>query len=212
MKRPILIGSIPVFSLDSLERKIKDSEGICDLVELRLDYMREVDPKILELLKPFAGRCILTLRSRDEVGINHFPDDIREAFLSKAVRDGFMVDVELVTSLRTGIKPFISSMHFLGKLPERSALSGLLEKARGMSKHVKIAYVPSHGSRSSMLHILEESENLSIMEIGGSPESRIAFSLLGSEMIYCHLGDPTASGQMECSRAVKIIDCIWRSL
>ena len=212
MKRPILIGSIPVLSMDSLGQRIKDSAGTCDLVELRLDYLQEIDPKILELLKPFAGRCIITLRSRDEGGINHFPDDIRETFLSEAVRNGFMVDVELATSVRTGINSFISSMHFLGKLPERSALSGLVEKASSIGKHVKIAYLPSPGSRSRMMNILEESRNLSIMEIGSGSESRIAFSLLGSEMMYCHLGEPTASGQMECHRAVKIIDCLWKSI
>lgn len=206
------MGSIPVHCLDTLEQKIRDTEGTCDLIELRLDYLKEIGMDVLELLKPFAGRCIITLRSQDEGGINYIPEDIRVAFLSEAVREGFMVDVELATSLRTNIRPFISSMHFLKELPEESTLSGLVGKASCICKHVKIAYVPSPGSRPMMVHILEESKNLSIMEIGGSPESRIAFSLLGSEIIYCHLGDPTASGQMECSRAVKIIDCLWKNI
>ena len=206
------MGSIPVRSMDSLEQKIRDAEGTCDLIELRLDYLQEIGLDILEPLKPFAGRCIITLRSQDEGGINHIPEDIRVAFLTEAVKEGFMVDVELAASLRTNIRPFISSMHFLKELPEESTISGLVGKASGICKHVKIAYVPSPGSRSRVVHILEETKNLSIMEIGGGPESRIAFSLLGSEIIYCHLGDPTAPGQMECSRAVKIIDCLWKNI
>lgn len=212
MRRPILVGSIPVHSLNTLGQKIRDAAGTCDLVELRLDYLPEIDMGIMELLKPFAEKCILTLRSEEEGGINHFPEDARVAFLSEAVRNGFMVDSELATSVVTGIRPFISSMHFLWELPEESALSGLVKKASGICRHVKIAYASSPGYRARMVQILEKFRNLSVMEIGGSPESRIAFSLLGSEMMYCHLGNPTAAGQMECSRAVKIIDFLWRNM
>ncbi|MEM0157197.1 MAG: type I 3-dehydroquinate dehydratase [Thermoplasmataceae archaeon] len=212
MRRPILVGSIPVWSLDTLEKKIIHAAGHCDLVELRLDYLKELSNKIIEMLKPFAEKCILTVRSVDEGGINQFPEDLRAAFLSEAAEKGFMIDAELATCTLTGIRPFIASMHFFRKIPDEPALSDLVRKASESGKHVKIAYMPFPGARSSMVNLLEKNKNLSVMEMGGNPESRIAFSLLGSELIYCHLGDPTASGQMECSRAVKIVDCLWNNI
>ncbi len=211
MRRPIVVGSIPVRSLDALQKKISDKARHCDLVELRLDYLPLLSSKIIEMLNPFADKCILTVRSVDEGGINQFPEDIRVAFLSEAAEKGFLIDAELSACMLAGIRPFIASMHFFREIPDEPMLSDLARKAGESAKHVKIAYVPFPGVRSRMVNLLEEFTNLSVMEMGGNPESRIAFSLLGSELIYCHLGDPTASGQMDCPRAVKMVDCLWNN-
>ncbi len=210
--KPIIIGSVPV-------RETKDALDILskrghsgDLIELRLDYLPSIDYGIFNKIKNFRDIVILTVRAHEEGGVYDIQRDERKDFLMEAIASGFKVDAEIsLMSDFEDLYPFIASAHFVNRVPDEISIQRKIDSIRGKCSYVKIAYKPNNRSKAIMFGILSKNDNIAVMELGGEPINRVAFSLLGSRLIYCHIGEPTANGQMNCLRVRNIIDCLWEN-
>lgn len=201
----MIVASIPVKdnSYTSILQKIQT-----DLVELRLDYLHSLDEFELDNLDKYRKKLILTVREQNEGGINYHDPLKKKLFLSKAMAGGFLVDLEDSFVRKYGIdtsKAIVSS-HFLEAEPESSQLSELVSTYSNHSYVTKVALRFSPTSRMKLVRLLGEFNNLAVMELDGESSSRILYSMLGSRLLYCHLGEKTSPGQISCDEAIEIIN------
>ena len=181
-----------------------------DLIELRLDYLPSIDYGIFNKIKNFRDIVILTVRAQEEGGVYDISRDERKDFLMEAIASGFRVDAEIsLMSDFEDLYPFIGSVHFVNRVPDEMSVQRKIDSIRGKCSYVKIACKPNKRSKAIMLGLLSNNDNIAVMELGGEPINRVAFSLFGSRLIYCHIGEPTANGQMDCLRTRNIMDCLW---
>lgn len=179
-------------------------------MELRLDYMAAIDTGMLKLIAPLKERVILTVRDPSEGGINKFPDSIKFRFLKAASEEGFRCDTEAAFMIRhPSLNSFIVSMHYIGKEVDLAQIYGAMNQLSGRYDYFKIAGEVGPETREKLISLLNSGSRIAVMEIGGDPMARIAYSILGSSLIYCHLGEPTAKGQIQCQRVSDIINEIW---
>lgn len=183
----------------------------CDLVELRLDYMKSIGTDILNDLLQFKEKIILTVRDTDEGGVNHFPDNSRIKFMRSAFEMGFMTDLEARFLKRyPEMKAHIASFHLLKGSLDKNYVAEMMSNLKGRYRFFKIATVPGRENMQILVDFIQSNSNVAAMEIGGNPLDRIAFSILGSRLLYCSLGEATAEGQMKCAVASDILHSIWK--
>lgn len=174
-----------------------------DRVELRLDYLSSPCDIDLDALEGKKNRLILTLRDVSEGGAQQLDHGRKKAFLDEAVRRGFLVDVEATFAEEHDFncRGQIVSRHYLDTDPDYSVLVEFAEKYRDVSYITKVALRSSESSRNLIARLLSEYENLAVMEVDGEESSRLLFSVLGSRLLYCHVGNKTSPGQMNCREA-----------
>jgi 3-dehydroquinate dehydratase-1 len=176
-----------------------------DLVELRLDLM---DEDLSAVMAGCSGECavplIATLRSMDEGGtFTGDPDrwfSIVQPFLDLVdyvdVERRFRKFSPLIRYQHTQV---IASAH-INYMPPPDDLKAIERDLRNFGDIPKIAVTPS--SRRDLLDLLSftlDAEKPVITSVQGA-EFRYARTFLpffGSEMVYCHIGAPTAEGQYD---------------
>ena len=72
----------------------------------------------------------------------------------------------------------------------------------------KIVVVGKDGYRELLVRFARK--GFAVMPMAVDPLERIAFSILGSELVYANAGEATALGQMDYRRAKEIIQVICR--
>lgn len=201
------MGSIPVRSPQDLEKVGKYNT---DLIELRLDYLHSLDGFDLHMLSGIKERLIITVRDPKEGGVNPFKDDVKITFLKRVVKESFLVDVESEFAERNNFdcRNQIVSRHYLHTDPSYEELNEFAHRYRGESKITKIALRFGESSLRKLVRLLSESDNLAVMEADGEASSRLLYSVLGSKLLYCHLGEKTSPGQLGCEEAKSIMDLI----
>ncbi len=179
-----------------------------DLVELRLDYLESVDSFRFCDIEDFKARLILTIRDPDEGGVNQFGDGQKLDFITEAVKKGFLVDVEGFFAEKHGLDCTgqIVSRHYLESTPDYSDMVEFVEQYEGIAGISKLAVKEGRDSRVDLIRLLGKHKNLAVMEVDGESSSRLLFSALGSKLLYCHAGEKTSPGQLECEEAVEILE------
>ena len=177
-----------------------------DLVEVRLDYFPDVESLEPAFLKECRDRLILTIRDPREGGKNHVDTKKKERFLRTAIEDGFLVDVEIsnLNSMSLDYSNQILSRHYLIEDPTYEELESLVKEYSNKCRFLKIALRRNENSARKLISLLNRHHNLVVMEVDGDPASRIVYSLLGSKLIYCHVGEKTSPGQISCQDAARI--------
>lgn len=181
----------------------------CDLVELRLDYLRDGHE---EVIKRHAGLpAIITIRDPGEGGVNPVSPMIKERLLELALDLGLMIDAELSFLRNHPLGPHgvIASRHvFKGRLSWRLAWGDYgLVKSMGYP----IYKVASADSRDvpTMARLLANAVDVRVAAmIMGSKSARAALAMLGSAILYCSVGESTADGQLtieECRDLLGLI-------
>ena len=175
-----------------------------------MDYlpdMEEIEPSIF---KEFRNRLILTIRDPIEGGRNSVDTKKREQFLRTAIEDGFLVDIEIsnLNSMALDYSGQILSRHYLKEDPTYEELESLANEYGNKCRYLKIALRRNENSSQKLISLLNRHHNLVVMEVDGDPVSRIVYSLLGSRLIYCHVGEKTSPGQISCQSASRIFDLL----
>ncbi|EJG08273.1 3-dehydroquinate dehydratase [Methanofollis liminatans DSM 4140] len=176
-----------------------------DLIELRLDLMDEdLSAAMAGCSKACAAPLIATLRSREEGGaFTGDPDrwfSIVQPFLDLVD----YVDVErrfrrFAPLIRYQHTQVIASAH-INYMPPPDDLKAIERDLRSFGDIPKIAVTPS--STHDLLDLLAftlDADKPLITSVQGA-EFRYARTFLpffGSEMVYCHIGTPTAKGQYD---------------
>lgn len=176
------------------------------MVELRLDYCTNLGNLDLSILKQYRERLILTIRDPKEGGANLVKMETKAALLQTAVAEGFLVDLEVsnIGSIPLNSVGQILSRHYLEEEPSYGELESLVGEYEGKCRFFKIALKKSETSSQKLISLLNRHRNLVAMETDGDPASRILYSLLGSGLVYCHVGEKTSPGQTSCRSVSKI--------
>ena len=205
--KPLIVGSLPITDVSDLRRVPSDE---CDLTELRLDYLKELNTGILEGLVAIKDKIILTVRDKKEGGVQSIDREIKTGFLKSAMEMGFLIDVEIefLRENRIDYTGMIVSRHFLEEGPDYGTLEDIARIYSRKAGFVKIVTPASMVSHRNLIKLLGKYDNLAVMETGGDPMSRILYSILGSRLIYCYITQPTAQGQLTCNEVKEFFELI----
>lgn len=212
VKKPLIVASLPIMSVDDLERvkHIRDA----DLIELRLDYLRNplsIDPRDLA---QYRDRIIITIRETSEGGVNSVDGRRKAEYLERLYELGVLYDVEasFIEKYSVPYKGKIVSAHYMDQMPPLEHLEALVNRYAREALILKIALIASRGYRGVLARLLDMGyDNIAVMPLGSDPSvsmDRIALSLMGSRLLYGYVDKPTAPGQMHYREAIDIINCI----
>ncbi len=187
-----------------------------DFVELRLDFLSEVQLEFLfELKKRLKGRSIITCRSKQDGGEFLGSDEEQMEILYHVNNLGFDfidVDVRLIQQLNLPEKKsrVITSYHNFSHTPGYLTLKKILKKMRASRADVyKFAcFTKSPKDLNSLYKLLinkKPSEQLIVLGMGQVGQiSRIISPLLGSFLTFASLEESVAPGQLSFEEMRKI--------
>lgn len=217
LSKPLLIAALPLSGAVEIEeviRKVRAAtdSGLVDLVELRVDYMD--NPAEFDYGQIKGEKVLVTLRDFSEGGARRHPDNLKLRLLKFLDELGILYDVEM-----RFIENYGDAVNYEGKVvsyhnfdtTRRITFEELRDKVGRYldgALIVKIATVPFPGYRSLLMSVLEMGDNIAVMPMSSNPQERIAFTLLGSKILFCYLESPTALGQVRCNDARLILDTI----
>jgi len=202
-----LVIALPVRSLEDLKLvPTLDS----DLVELRLDYLKKPDDFDLSLIEDIKDRVIITVRDPNEGGVKEVDEDWKASLYKKLDDMGVLYDVEARFLRKRKDIPFegkIVSAHFFDRVPSIKEVEEIFKDFEE-AWIKKLAVTTREGYKELLAHFARK--GFAIMPIGSDPIERIAFAILGSELIYASLdkGLETAPGQMSYKKVKEILSCL----
>ncbi len=202
--RTSIVASLPVYNIEDLE-KIKYIDA--DFIELRLDYMDTLEIN-LDSLNEYRSKLIFTIRNKSEGGYKDIPDTEKSAFLKELHSKGFLYDVE-ASFLHRELVPYkgkIVSAHYFDRIPLFEDLENIIKKY-SEAYIIKFALVGKENYREILIKLLRY-DNVAVMPMNVDPLERIAFSILGSKLIYGYVDTPTASGQMHYKDIKRIFQLL----
>lgn len=205
MPQPRLVVTVTAESMSVLRARRDAASRAADLVELRLDGVRDID--VAGALADRRMPVIVTCRSQREGGRFDGPEDQRLAFLAEAARGGAeYVDVEWtadfapLVALRGG-KGIVLSSHDFDGVPADLAGRWRAMRAAGV-EIVKLAVMARRlGDNLRLLELGAGAEPGSAVLLGmGLPglPSRVLAGRFGSAWTYS--GDGVAPGQLPAER------------
>jgi 3-dehydroquinate dehydratase-1 len=206
-KKPYVVASIPVKSLDDL--KIALSVKDADFVELRLDYYE--NPAEINYESLAGKKLIMTLREPSEGGFRDFDAETKKRLL-RLWRDlGFVYDVELRFVEMWGVDydNAIVSIHIFDDVPPLSSIVNTITRYLDKAFAVKVAVKPFKGYKAFLASLLELGDNVAVMPMGVEEAERIAFALLGSKLVYGYVTQPTAPGQPHYKKLVEVLRIVF---
>ena len=173
----------------------------CDIVELRLDLLGDVNLLFIE--QP----TIATIRSASEGGKWTQPDADRLPLFDAALQRYSAADIELCSVLLEKVsalavrnqKALIVSHHDFDKTPPLSELRQVMARAANYATVVKIATLTKTEEDVAILRALfQENCSAALCILGMGPlgsQTRTEFPRLGSCFTYGFLDEPVAPGQ-----------------
>jgi len=205
MFKPLLVVTVAAPTMAELRVK-RDAGADADLVELRLDSVR--DPDVAGALADRRGPVIVTCRPKWEGGSFEGSEDERRAILDCALRLGAeYVDLEFKAPFArdmiaaTSGKRVVVSTHDFEGVPE-----DLIDRVRSMrstgAEIVKVAVMAN--SLSDCLHLLALERTGSTVLIAMGPAG-VATRVLAAHFHSCwsYAGDGHAPGQISCARMLE---------
>jgi 3-dehydroquinate dehydratase-1 len=213
IKRPLIVASLPIRTIKDLDL-VDNIEGV-DFIELRLDYMEAPSSLDPDMLVKKRSKVIVTIREVSEGGMKNVDPVWKAMYLKKLHELGIMYDIE-VSFLQKYNIPYegkIVSMHYIDKIPSKEEVLNVISKYADKAFSVKIAIKAYKGYKELLSFLLGmEYENISVMPIAVDPIERLAFSLMGSKLIYGYVYEPTAAGQLHYKSLIRILNSIFAEL
>lgn len=200
----LVVASLPVRSEEDLNKVPLLSDA--DLVELRLDYLNNVAFPPLEKLRSLKERVIITIRDVNEGGVNYIDPVLKREYLLRLYEEGFFYDVEARFARKYNVPTNgkIVSLHYFDRVPLYEEVYEVIKDFIESSWIVKVAVIGNKGYKTLLSRLLEL-EKIAVMPMGVNPLERIAFSILGSKLVYGHVGEETARGQMHYKSLKQIL-------
>ncbi|ACP35927.1 3-dehydroquinate dehydratase, putative (AroD) [Sulfolobus islandicus Y.G.57.14] len=209
--RPLIVASLPIKKIEDL--KLIGNFLDADLIELRLDYLKDREVSVIsdyfEFLDKYKNKLIITLRDKAEGGINELADELKISLLKELYDKQFLYDVE-VSFLQKHNVPYdnaIVSIHYFNYLPTSEKVKEIVSKFYEKAFSVKIAVLGLKGYKEVILPLLEY-ENVTVIPMSNNPLERIAVGLLGSKLVYSYAIEPLAQGQLYYKKVIQIFDYI----
>ncbi|MBI5598447.1 MAG: type I 3-dehydroquinate dehydratase [Deltaproteobacteria bacterium] len=212
----VIAGSI---GKRAIEKAKKDG---ADLIEVRLDTLRERDPERLKgdfkkKLRPAGLPILLTIRSRKEGGRYAIGDRERLALFREIIPFADAVDIELgskkiigevIKTARGHRKTVIVSYHNFRTTPRTQTLERIIKDARRRGADaVKIATLAK--TREHILRligVLPGHRDMIAVAMGRYGRmSRVVFPFLGSLVTYGAITETTAPGQFTLKELKKAL-------
>ena len=189
--------------LESIDKAI--IEGT-DLVELRIDAMKNPDPQnVASLIEEIEHPLIATNRMKEEGGFYEGTESERTEILLEAARYADYVDIELRTEdkYRSKIikasKSSIISYHNFKKTPSFQELLEIVKFEQDLGDLAKFAVMPRNIQDTlKVLKVLSKVDNtigIAMGELGRY--TRVIAPLFGSPITYASLNNKSAPGQMD---------------
>lgn len=209
VKKPLLIASIPVESPQDL-LKVRDVAGV-DFTELRVDYLD--DPSYIDY-SVLPKNVVVTLRDVAEGGVKQHRDEIKLRLISSLNELDLIYDVEMnfVKKYNISYVGKIVSVHIIepSKIDLKSVKKDV-EVFMDKAFIVKVATKPFPRYKTFLIDLLELGDNIAVMAIDTDYVERVAFTLLGSKLLYCYIDKPTALGQPKCDEAKQILTALMKN-
>ena len=208
-------------NLESALKKAEECLKYADLVEFRVDYIKDIREHDIVKFSKFP--CIVTVRPSWEGGLWKGDNDTRLDLIKESIESNVkFVDVELkekknkeIVGYRNGIESdteIIVSYHDFEKTPSKRELVDIVEKCLSIGDIAKVAIMVM--SREDILNILEICNKYEgkIIGIGMGEKGKITRILnvhFGSVLTFASLeGKSSAPGQID----MQDIKRIWKEL
>lgn len=206
MNKPLIVISLPIEEVD----KFDFSNKKFDLIEVRLDYKKNIDIQDLEKLLFLKEKLILTIRDINEGGIFPVKDEIKVKIYKKAFDYGIKYDIEerFLQKHSLPYENMIVSSHYPDSLPSVSELIEKFKKYNNLFS-AKVAVKNLNGYKSTLAKFLELFKDATVIPLGAIWYERISFSLLGSKLLYVYDKVPTGNGQPNYDDAIRVLDSIF---
>ncbi|BFH72676.1 type I 3-dehydroquinate dehydratase [Sulfurisphaera javensis] len=199
----LIVASLPIRSEEDLKKIPSFYDA--DLIELRLDYSSSL-PSI-DKIEKFKEKVLVTIRDTREGGINFIDPKIKADYLQELYKRGILYDVEARFAKEYNIPTDgkIVSIHYFDRVPSYDEVIEILRDFVNKSWILKVAVVGKDGYKELLAKLLSLG-NVAVLPMGTNPLERVAFSILGSKLIYGHTGEETAKGQLHYKEFKKILD------
>jgi 3-dehydroquinate dehydratase I len=197
--------------LESIDKAIIKG---ADLLELRIDAMKDPDPQeVASLMKGIPHPLIATNRMKEEGGFYEGSKTERTEILLEAAKYADYVDIELRTEdkYRSKIikasKSTIISYHNFKKTPSVHELLKIVKSAHKLGDIAKFAVMPSNLQDTlRVLEVLSQVNNTIGIAMGDLGRyTRVVAPLFGSPITYASLINESAPGQMNIETTKNII-------
>jgi len=206
-------------SVKEVLKELKEAEKIGDLTELRLDYIKDINPKNLErILSHRTKPVIITNRNKKEGG--HFAGseeerlgilkraiELKADFIDIEISSGYEAISELVRNKKE--TKIICSYHNYKETQDIKELENIYEKIKTLNPHlIKIAtFANSVNDNFKVFTLLKNRENLIALCMGIRGQiSRILGPKFGSSLTYACLREDkrTADGQIPAKDLIDV--------
>lgn len=210
-------------TLDEFLDNLEKIQKLSDFVELRIDYIKNVSLKDIEIIKRKTNKkTIFTCRSKNEGGLFEGNEQERKAIIEKAGKLGFdYIDIELsavkqFTSLiNSNQTKIILSFHDFEKTPSLEELEKI-KNQMGKYKNsiMKFATVVQNDEDIKTLYklLLNKQKDEEMIVIGMGEKgiiTRILGPLLGSYLTFASTPySQSAPGQIDVNEMKKIYNSI----
>jgi 3-dehydroquinate dehydratase-1 len=185
-----------------------------DLVELRIDAMKDPDPQeVASLIEEIAHPLIATNRMKEEGGFYEGTEIDRTEILLEAAKYADYVDIELRTEdkYRSKIikasKSIIVSYHNFQKTPSVPEILKIVNSEHELGDLAKFAVMPRNIQDTlKVLEVLSHVDNTIGIAMGDLGRyTRVVAPLFGSPITYASLTNESAPGQMDIETTKNII-------
>jgi 3-dehydroquinate dehydratase I len=211
-------------SVGKVKAQMKQAfNGGADFVEVRFDFLKPSEVMTaVDLIGEDRGRCVFTLRSKEQRGRFSGTEEERIHLLRKlAEARPMLVDIELHTLkkndsladyLESASIPVLVSWHDFEKTPSNDELSSILTEMRIFSTYVKV--VTTAKSVHDSLRLMGLYENAVglhpiIFAMGEAGIiTRVLSVLYGAPYTYAALDKAVAPGQMTLDQMRNLYDGI----
>ncbi len=186
-----------------------------DLLEIRIDLLKNPDPQMLiNLLEEINFPLIATNRMKKEGGYFRGSEAERTDILLEIADYVDFIDIELKTpdKYRSKVikasKSTIISYHNFQKTPPISELQEIVSEEKKLGKIAKFAVMPNNMQDTlNVLQVVNQSKNTIGIAMGEKGRyTRVLASLFGSPITYASLNGGSAPGQLNIVETKKIID------
>jgi len=191
-----------------------------DIVEVRLDYLEDLDVNVLSsTLRPYMDKLVLTLRPRYENGLFEGDEEERVEILKQLSQEGpAYVDIELRSPMiqdlskelmKAGITVIVS-WHDFEETPETDELQKIANLAMSCGSIAKVVTMAKSFSDNlrilSLYHTGDKHRLIAFCMGAEGVLSRFLSVMLGAPFMYVSLpGAPTAPGQPSITEAKELI-------
>lgn len=191
-----------------------------DIVEVRLDYLEDLDVNVLSsTLRPYMDKLVLTLRPRYENGLFGGDEEERVDILKQLSQEGpAYVDIELRSPMlqdlskelmKAGITVIVS-WHDFEETPETDELQKIANLAMSCGSIAKVVTMAKSFSDNlrilSLYHTGDKHRLIAFCMGAEGVLSRFLSVMLGAPFMYVSLpGAPTAPGQPSITEAKELI-------